>query len=100
MKLLVFYDISETKYRNLVVKSLEEFGFYRLQKSVFMGNINESKYRTFQLELRSHIMRTDLLYLVPVNDNSFRNIMTLGTNLHDIFQVIKKNEFDFEDIVI
>ncbi len=52
------------------------------------------------MEFRSHIMKSDLLYLILVNGNSFKNIITLGVSLHDILQVIRKNEFDFEDIVI
>ena len=46
MKLLVFYDIVETRNRNNIVYALESYGFYRVQKSVFMGNINENKYKS------------------------------------------------------
>lgn len=100
MKILVFYDITITKNRNKVIEALETYGCYRIQKSVFIGNINENKYKTFQAELRWPISLTDLLYIVPLSENSFKNIMTLGHSIHAELMTLKKNEFDFEDIII
>lgn len=100
MKLLIFYDIVQTKNRNLVVEELETFGFYRIQKSVFLGNINETKYKTFVIELSLHILKEDLLYIIPVTNSSFNKISSLGANIKPILQVLKNNEFDFEDIIV
>lgn len=100
MKLLIFYDIVETRNRNNIVYTLESYSFYRVQKSVFMGNINENKYKTFQIELSRQVAATDLLYIVPLSEYSFKNIMTLGHSIYPELLILKRNEFDFKDIVI
>ena len=100
MKILIFYDIVNTKNRNNVVYILEAYGFYRVQKSVFLGNINENKYKTFQIDLSSRILLTDLLYIIPLSEYSFTNIKTLGYSIHSELITVKKNEFDYKDIVI
>lgn len=40
MLILVFYDISENKARNDLIKKLQHFGLKRLQKSVFIGELD------------------------------------------------------------
>ena len=37
------YDISDDKVRNNIVKIAREYGLYRVQKSVFLGNVNKKK---------------------------------------------------------
>ena len=39
MLVLVAYDISENKSRNNLIKRLRYFGLYRIQKSLFAGNL-------------------------------------------------------------
>lgn len=100
MKLLIFYDIVKTKDRNNVVEILENYAFYRLQFSVYIGNVKSNKVHTLSLELSSKIRETDLLYIVPFTESAYKNIQTLGESKQAILMTVKRNEFDFEDIVI
>lgn len=100
MKLLIFYDIVKTKDRNNIVEILENYGFYRLQFSVYIGNVKSNKVDTLSVELSSKIRETDLLYIVPFTESAYKNVQTLGESKQAIFMTVKRNEFDFEDIVI
>ena len=44
------YDISDDKVRNNIVKIAREYGLYRVQKSVFLGNVNKNKMDEIILE--------------------------------------------------
>ena len=37
------YDIVETKKRNKIVKACKQYGLYRVQKSVFLGTLNNNE---------------------------------------------------------
>ena len=43
MKVFVFYDIQEDKKRRKVIDRLVEYGFVRVQFSVFLGEIESKK---------------------------------------------------------
>lgn len=43
MKLLICYDIIKNNTRNNIVNLLFDFGFQRLQFSVFLGEISKKK---------------------------------------------------------
>ena len=50
MYLSVSYDITRTKARNKIVKLLESYGF-RVQKSVFEIELNESQFEKLKFQL-------------------------------------------------
>jgi hypothetical protein len=52
MYVSVSYDITSTKARNRVVTLLESYGF-RVQKSVFEIECNESQYRRLKIQLEA-----------------------------------------------
>ena len=100
MILLVTYDIINTKHRNRVVSVLESYFFYRLQYSVYIGNIHDTALHTFEIELRNKISKKDSIFLIPMTKKMVTKITTLGENKRHILQVVKKNEFEFKDIIV
>ena len=93
MIITVMYDITENKERKGVVDTLEEFGFYRLQKSVFIGNIDKALYKTLSVSMSRFLKRGDKIYILPLTKWCLSNILTAGTNLRYILSVVRKNEF-------
>ena len=57
------YDITNDKVRSKIVKIAREYGLYRVQKSVFCGNVN---------------MKEDSVYTFPMCEKDFRNAILLG----------------------
>lgn len=50
INVIVFYDVSDNKIRNKIVKVLEEYGI-RMQKSVFQCQINMKNYIQMKIKL-------------------------------------------------
>ncbi|WP_319371675.1 CRISPR-associated endonuclease Cas2 [uncultured Ilyobacter sp.] len=77
MKYLISYDISSNKKRYRVVKALEEFGCYRIQKSVYFIDSDEKTIK----DLRKSIMgyfRGDSLIIIPLELSVIKNSEFLG----------------------
>ncbi len=84
---LAMYDITSSKVRRLVANYFEKQGFRRVQKSVYLGNLQESTYR----KLVGDIKEMNLLY---ENQDSFI-FMPLSDGLLDRSHFIGK-ELDFQ----
>ena len=75
----VVYDITETKIRNKVVRICLNKGLYRVQKSVFLGNLNSNERDSLALECEAVIdPKIDSLYVFPMDDTSFKKVKLLG----------------------
>lgn len=75
----VVYDIAETKIRNRVVRICLNKGLYRVQKSVFLGNLNANERDSLALECEEVIDKEiDSLYVFPMDDASFKKVKLLG----------------------
>ena len=48
----VIYDIQKTKPRTKIAKACQQAGLYRVQKSVFLGSLDENRKDTLQLQVR------------------------------------------------
>lgn len=64
----VMYDISDTKIRNKAVKICKNKGLYRVQKSIFLGELNKNQ----KDELKIYIQQladdnTDSIYIFPTS---------------------------------
>ncbi|WP_319371676.1 CRISPR-associated endonuclease Cas2 [uncultured Ilyobacter sp.] len=93
MIITVMYDISENKIRKNVVETLEEFGFYRLQKSVFIGNIDKELRKSLSVYMSRFLKREDKIYIIPLTKWCMSHILTAGNDVRPIFSVIRKNQF-------
>ena len=75
----VVYDITENKRRNRVSRICLNKGLYRVQKSVFLGNLNANERDSLALESEAEIdLEIDSLYVFPMDDESFRKVKMLG----------------------
>ncbi len=75
----VIYDIAENKARNQVVKACKRAGLYRVQKSVFLGSLEDNDKDILELNVRELIEPdTDSVYIFPMSKNELRQTVLLG----------------------
>lgn len=75
----VIYDIVDDKVRNKVARSCLNKGLYRVQKSVFLGDINSNLRDTLALECEAVIdPNVDSVYIFPMDSASFKQVKLLG----------------------
>ncbi len=75
----VLYDIQKTKSRTKIAKLCKLAGLYRVQKSVFLGSLEENGKDTLQLQIEELINpETDSVYIFPMSKNELRKTALLG----------------------
>lgn len=75
----VLYDIKKNKPRGKVAKKCKLAGLYRVQKSVFLGTLEDNEKDTLQLEVNELIdEETDSVYIFPMSKNELRQTALLG----------------------
>lgn len=75
----VLYDIKKNKPREKVAKKCKLAGLYRVQKSVFLGTLEDNEKDTLQLEVSELIdEETDSVYIFPMSKNELRQTALLG----------------------
>ncbi len=79
MLLWVIYDIVKTKKRTKVAKICKGYGLYRVQKSVFLGNLNRNEIDELSLRCEDIIDKeNDSVYIFPMCDEDFKKVKLLG----------------------
>ena len=82
---IIFYDITNNKSRNLVVKQLKKAGFYRIQKSVFMGTTTESHLQNLEELFDSLLQKEDAEFdsyvILPLNELSLKQMAVLNLKI-------------------
>jgi len=75
----LIYDISDNRVRNRIVKICKNAGLYRVQKSVFLGDVEKNRLDELFIESRELIdKKTDSLYVFPMCSDDFKKVMTAG----------------------
>lgn len=75
----LIYDISDDKTRRKIVKLAEKYGLYRVQKSVFLGTIEENRLDELVLQSEKLIDEdTDSLYVFPMCKKDFKSVILKG----------------------
>lgn len=75
----LIYDISNDKVRNRVVKLCKNAGLYRVQKSVFLGDVENNRLDELYLECAEIIDKSsDSLYVFPMCKDDFQKVKTAG----------------------
>lgn len=83
MPLMVVYDISNDKARNKIVKKCKEVGLYRIQKSIFLGEVSKEKVFHLKKFIEDKIDKeTDSVYLININKKEINEGIYLG-NIFD-----------------
>lgn len=78
---LVMYDIIENKKRTSIANICKDFGLYRIQKSVFIGDLSKAEKETFKILNLSMIDNLkDSLYIIPIDRDLAIEIETLGVS--------------------
>lgn len=72
MKVFVIYDITENKIRDRVIKILRNFGFLRVQKSVFLGDVSFENINFIEKNINAVInFSFDSIYIFPVSKKEY-----------------------------
>lgn len=75
----VIYDIPKDKVRTKISKACEEIGIYRVQKSVFLGELNKAQCKELQSKIESLMDITkDSVYIFPMCKEDFHSCVLLG----------------------
>ncbi|MCP4346282.1 MAG: CRISPR-associated endonuclease Cas2 [Desulfobacterales bacterium] len=79
MLVWVIYDISNDKVRTRVAKNCKNAGLYRVQKSVFLGDIERNRIDELHIQCEEIIDReTDSVYVFPMCEDDFKKVKTAG----------------------
>lgn len=79
MLVWAIYDISNNKTRNKIIKICKEAGLYRVQKSVFLGDIETNRLDELSLQSEKIINKdTDSVYIFPICEQDFKKVILQG----------------------
>lgn len=93
MRCIISYDISNSRVRTEFSKFLKSEGFIRIQKSVFLGNINKKYVHEKIRSWREEIDRIkDSIIIFPICNEDFEESYFLGITF-DINDIEKFEEF-------
>ena len=75
----VIYDIVENKKRNRVIKHCKDAGLYRVQKSVFLGDIEENDFDEIKLKIEDTVdHQKDSVYVFPMTHRNLDRAGLIG----------------------
>lgn len=79
MLVWVIYDITKNRVRQKVSDRCKGYGLYRVQKSVFLGDLNSNDRNSLALECEELInTEVDSVYVFPMDDQSFKQVKLIG----------------------
>ncbi len=75
----VVYDISSNKIRRNAIKACKNVGLYRVQKSVFLGEIEENDFDELKLKMEDIIdLDKDSVYIFPMSKKGLNQAGLIG----------------------
>jgi len=75
----VIYDIQNNKVRNKVAKTCLGIGIYRVQKSVFLGDLNLNRIDELSLQIKNLVdEEKDSVYIFPMCKDDFNKVKLIG----------------------
>ena len=79
MLIWVIYDIQSDKIRNKIARKCRNIGLYRVQKSVFLGTIEENRLDEMKIEFEDMIeVDKDSIYVFPMSKDELKKAGLLG----------------------
>jgi len=79
MLVWVLYDIVDDKKRTKVSKSCEDAGIYRVQKSVFLGDLNLNQIDELTVKINQIVNEDkDSVYIFPMCKDDFQKVKLIG----------------------
>lgn len=85
MIFFVMYDIQNNKVRRLVAKYLEQKGCTRIQRSIFLADLDGQTYQTIKADLaevQSLYDNNDSIIVCPVSTDLLRSMKVIGQQLN------------------
>lgn len=75
----VMYDITENKIRNRAVKACKNKGLYRVQKSIFLGQLNKNQKDELKIIMEKLVdEKTDSIYIFPTSTDYIYDTDMIG----------------------
>jgi len=75
----VVYDITKDRTRTRVAKRCLDMGLYRVQKSIFLGDLAANRVEEILLFSREMLdMKTDSVYIFPMCREDFEKVRVVG----------------------
>jgi CRISPR-associated protein Cas2 len=75
----VVYDIAKDRTRTRVAKRCLDMGLYRVQKSIFLGDLAANRVEEILLFSREMLdMKTDSVYIFPMCREDFEKVRVVG----------------------
>ena len=79
MLVWIIYDIVNNKARTKIAKTCLNTGLYRVQKSVFLGDINQNQIDELSVKVEELInKKKDSVYIFPLCSDDFKKVKLLG----------------------
>lgn len=79
MIIWVMYDIENDRARTKVAKYCKQAGLYRVQYSVFLGQVDANRKDTLELQIEELIDHgTDKVYIFPMSRDELKQTVLLG----------------------
>lgn len=79
MLVWAIYDITNDRVRRRIVKACENLGLYRVQKSVFLGDVDKNSIDELSLKSKDIIdEEIDSVYIFQMCKTDFENIILIG----------------------
>ena len=97
MLFFVMYDIESNKVRQQIAKYLLKMGCFRIQRSIFLAELNSEKYeriRSDLTEVQSYYDNHDSILIVPVSTELIKSMKIIGKSIDvDIIMRTKNTLF-------
>ena len=79
MLVWVMYDISDDKIRRKAIKICKNVGLYRVQKSIFLGDIEENDFDEVKLRLEDTVdLKNDSVYVFTMSKKELNKAGLIG----------------------
>lgn len=98
MIFFVMYDIEDNKVRTQIFKYLQRMGCYRVQRSVFLADLPNSKYdqiRRDLTEVQAAYENNDSILVVPISTDYLTAMKIIGQTIDIDIITNKKNTLFF-----
>lgn len=85
MLFFVMYDIEDNRVRRYVAKYLEKQGCMRIQKSIFLANLNTSKYKEIKSDLaavQAAYDNADSILVAPISTDYLKSMTVIGKSIN------------------
>ena len=98
MLFFVMYDIESNKVRNQVAKYLLRKECFRVQRSIFLADLNNQDYEQIRLDLsevQACYDNHDSIMIVPISTDFLRSMKIIGKSIYIDIIMNSKNTLFF-----